>query len=83
MGGIPKKKSDIIPKRPDKHVFIRTLERVHTADRSTISWWIKGYIEEESAIIPKRYTGNSFATLHVNKILLKLEIKNVWYKKGY
>ena len=55
--------------------------------------WVKEYIAEgESAFIPKRHTGNTFAALHTSKNLseldrmrltvAKLEIENERLKKG-
>ena len=59
--------------------------------------WVKEYIAEgESAFIPKRHTGNTFAALHTSKNLSeldkrmfmdlldkgKLEIENERLKKG-
>ena len=89
----PEQKAEIACKYLKDHISVKTLEKEYHAYHSMICRWVKEYIAEgESAFIPKRHTGNTFAALHTSKNLseldrmrltvAKLEIENERLKKG-
>ncbi len=89
-----KQKLEIKDKYLNEHTSAGMLSKENNADKSMLCRWIRNYGKYgESAFNAKGHSGNPFAALHTSKTLsetkrlrlqlLKLELENERFKKGY